>query len=134
MKKILSVYSLYYEDIVSRMVKLSHKEFSKKKFKIYKMEAPGAFEIPVIISKHIKKYDAVIALGCIIRGETPHFDFISKASINGIMKLSLEFNKPIGNGIITCLNKKQAIERSKTKGQEAANAIIKVLENFSQYR
>ena len=133
MKKILSVYSLYYEDIVTRMTKLAYKEFPKKYFKVHKMEAPGSFEIPLIISKHIKNYDAVLALGCIIKGETPHFDYISKASIDSLMKLSLKHNKPIGNGIITCLNKKQAIKRSKIKGQEAANAVIKVLYNFSKY-
>ena len=133
MKKILLVYSLYYEDIVTRMTKLAYEEFPKKYFKIHKMEAPGAFEIPLIISKHIKNYDSVIALGCVIKGETPHFDYISRASIDALMKLSLKYNKPIGNGIITCLNKKQAIKRSRTKGQEAANAVIKVLHNFSKY-
>ena len=61
-----------------------------------------------------------------IKGETPHFDFISKATIDGIMKLSIEHKKPIGNGIITCLNRKQAFARQK-KGQEAAAALLSVL-------
>jgi len=97
---------------------------------IYPVDVPGVFEIPVMISKHIHKMDGAIALGCVIKGETPHFEFISKASIDAIMKLSIEHKKPIGNGIITCLNKKQAIVRSKTKGQEAAKAVIGVLNNF----
>ena len=84
----------------------------------------------MIISKYIKEYDGFIALGCVIKGETPHFDFISQSSIDAIMKLSIEHKKPIGNGIITCLNKNQAIVRSKTKGQEAAKAVIGVLNNF----
>ena len=97
---------------------------------IYPVDVPGVFEIPVIISKYIKEYDGFIALGCVIKGETPHFDFISQSSIDAIMKLSIEHKKPIGNGIITCLNKNQAIVWSKTKGQEAAKAVMEVLNNF----
>ena len=74
----------------------------------------------------MKKFDAFIALGCVIKGQTPHFDFISQASTNAIMKLSIDSRKPIGNGIITCLNMKQAKARKK-KGAEAANAILSVL-------
>ena len=89
---------------------------------------PGVFEIPSTIAINIKDFDAFIALGCVIKGETPHFDFISKAAINGIMNLSINHKKPIMNGIITCLNKKQAKERAdpkkKDKGGEAARAFI----------
>ena len=98
-----------------------------------KIIVPGVFEIPVAISKNIKKYDGFIALGCVIKGETPHFDFISKSTINAIMFLSIVNKKPIGNGILTCLNKKQAIVRAdpskKNKGGEAANAMISLLKN-----
>ena len=93
-------------------------------------EVPGVFEIPVTIATRIKKYDGFIALGCVIKGQTPHFDFISSATTNAIMKLSIDYKKPIGNGIITCLNKKQAIVRSIKKGQEAANAVGIVLEKL----
>ena len=78
------------------------------------------------ISKNIKKYDAFLALGCVIKGETPHFDFISQASTNAIMDLSINNQKPIGNGIITCLNMRQAKAR-KQKGAEAAQAVISIL-------
>ena len=84
------------------------------------------FEIPVTISKNIKKFDGFIALGCVIKGQTPHFDFISQASTDAIMKMSINSKKPIGNGIITCLNMKQAKARKK-KGAEAANAVLSVL-------
>ena len=90
------------------------------------IKVPGVFEIPVTISKNIKKYDAFLALGCVIKGETPHFDFISQASTNAIMDLSVLSKKPIGNGIITCLNMKQAITRKK-KGTEAAEAAISIV-------
>ena len=97
----------------------------KLKYKI--INVPGVFEIPVVISKNIKKYDGFIALGCVIKGETPHFDFISQASTNAIMKLSIDHKKPIGNGIITTLNKEQADKRSIKKGGEAAKAVISLL-------
>ena len=97
-----------------------------KKHKIKIINVPGVFEIPVTIAKNLKKFDAFIALGCVIKGQTPHFDFISQASTHAIMKLSIDSKKPIGNGIITCLNMKQAIVRKK-KGAEAAKAILSVL-------
>ena len=78
------------------------------------------------ISKNIKKYDAFLALGCVIKGKTPHFDFISQSSTQAIMDLAINNKKPIGNGIITCLNMSQAIAR-KTKGAEAAKAVISIL-------
>ena len=85
------------------------------------------------ISKHLKKFDAFIALGCVIKGKTPHFDYISQSSTNAIMDLAINSKKPIGNGILTCLNKDQAIERAdksnKNKGKEAANAAIELLIN-----
>ena len=91
---------------------------------------PGVFEIPSMIAINIEDFDAFIALGCVIKGETPHFDFISKAAINGIMNLSINHKKPIMNGIITCLNKEQAKERAdpkkKDKGGEAARAVIRL--------
>ena len=97
-----------------------------KNSKVKIINVPGVFEIPVTISKNIKKFDGFIALGCVIKGQTPHFDFISQASTDAIMKLSINSKKPIGNGIITCLNMKQAKARKK-KGAEAANAVLSVL-------
>tara|TARA_B100000686_G_scaffold352653_1_gene455464 strand:- start:1523 stop:1930 length:408 start_codon:yes stop_codon:yes gene_type:complete len=102
-----------------------------KKFKI--IQVHGVYEIPVVIAKNIKKYNAFISLGCVIKGKTPHFNFISKSTINAIMNLSITHKKPIGNGIITCLNKQQALIRSdfskKNKGGEAARAMLSVLKN-----
>tara|TARA_Y100001970_G_scaffold45939_1_gene57781 strand:- start:284 stop:664 length:381 start_codon:yes stop_codon:yes gene_type:complete len=124
MKKILIVLADYYEDISFSLLKNAKKNLNRFSLKVVKV--PGVFEIPITISKNIKKYDAFIALGCVIKGETPHFDFISNASTQAIMNLSVESKKPIGNGIITCLNMKQAKAREK-KGSEAAKAVISVL-------
>ena len=110
-KKILIVIANYYKNISLNLVKSAMNEI-KNSCNIKTIIVPGVFEIPVTISKNIKKYDGFIALGCVIKGQTPHFDFISRATTDHIMKLSIESKKPIGNGIITCLNKKQALNRS----------------------
>ena len=124
-KKFLIINANYYKDISSGLIKSALKLIPKK-CKIKIINVPGVFEIPVTISKNLKKFDAFIALGCVIKGQTPHFDFISQSSTDAIMNLSVISKKPIGNGIITCLNKKQAIARKK-KGAEAANAIMSIL-------
>ena len=132
-KKILIVSAEYYSEI-SMVMENNAIDYLKKwkSFSIddpkYALEnVPGVFEIPVVIARNIKKYYGFIALGCVIKGETPHFEFISTSTIDAIMNLSVEYKKPIGNGIITCLNRNQAEARSKTKGQEAAKAVISVL-------
>ena len=109
-----------------------HNKFNKKyNIKYEKIVVPGVFEIPYKISLNIKKYDAFVTLGCVIKGKTPHFDFISSAVTNASIDLSIHKKKPITNGIITCLNIKQAQIRSdlkkKNKGGEAAIAAIKLL-------
>ena len=124
-KKILIVNANYYRDISKDLISSALKKISKNS-KVKIINVPGVFEIPVTISKNLKKFDAFVALGCVIKGETPHFDFISKASTDALMNLSINSKKPIGNGILTCLNMKQAKARKK-KGAEAANAILSVL-------
>jgi len=124
-KKYLIVIANYYKDISKGLLDNALK-LLKNSNTIKIIEVPGVFEIPVTIAKNIKKYDAFLALGCVIKGETPHFDFISQASTNAIMDLSINYKKPVGNGIITCLNMRQALARKK-KGAEAAKAIISVI-------
>ncbi len=130
--KILIVIANYYPDISKGLV-VSAKNTLPKKTKVNLIKVPGIFEIPVVIAKNIKKYDGFIALGCVIKGETPHYDFISKTTMDAIMDLSVKNKKPIGNGIITCLNLNQAIAR-KNKGKEAAKAVISVLDNFNDWK
>ena len=140
MKKICIVAANYYEDITKMLLNGAIREIKRRETKkileithelIY---VPGIFEIPVTIAKLVNKYDAFVALGCVIKGKTAHFDLISKAAVNGIMELSIKNKKPIGNGIITCLNMKQAIERAdpnkKNKGKEAVVAVLASLSNF----
>jgi len=127
-KKFLIVNANYYREISQGLLK-SARNFLPKNSKVKIINVPGVFEIPVTISKNIRKFDGFIALGCVIKGQTPHFEFISKAVTDAIMQLSINSKKPIGNGIITCLNMKQAKARKK-KGAEAAKAILSVLKNF----
>tara|TARA_Y100001970_G_scaffold293806_1_gene443362 strand:+ start:3926 stop:4312 length:387 start_codon:yes stop_codon:yes gene_type:complete len=124
-KKILIVVASYYDNIAKSLLK-SAKIKINKKCSVTTFKVPGAFEIPVTISKNIKKFDGFIALGCVIKGQTPHFDFISKSTTDALMTLSILSKKPVGNGVITCLNKKQAIARG-NKGSEAAEAVLSVL-------
>ena len=123
--KVLIIQANYYKDISTALLK-SPKNVLKNFAKINVISVPGVFEIPVVISKNLKKYDGFVALGCVIKGQTPHFDFISKSTTDAIMNISVESKKPVGNGIITCLNKSQAIARGK-KGREAANAVKTIL-------
>ena len=124
-KKILIVVASYYENIARSLLN-SAKSRIKNKYNIRVINVPGAFEIPVTISKNLNKFNGFIALGCVIKGQTPHFDFISKATTDALMTLSITSKKPIGNGVITCLNKKQAFARGR-KGLEAAEAVLSVL-------
>ena len=136
MKKILIINSNYYKNVSKNLVLDARKKLNEAKFKTSIMDVPGIYEIPIAIRKNIKKFDGFVALGCVIRGQTPHFDFICSSTFNVILNLSINFNKPIGNGIITALNMSQAIRRSKktnntkpNKGSEAASAVISILKN-----
>jgi 6,7-dimethyl-8-ribityllumazine synthase len=110
----------------TQLLKSATNELVKKKIHYKILEVPGAFEIPVVIARNINKFDGFIAIGSIIKGETPNFDFISLAITNGLIQLSILNKKPIGNAIITCLNKKQSRSRA-NKGYEAVIAVSDVL-------
>ena len=136
MKKILIVNANYYKEISKKLVLSSKKILNNNRVKINIIDVPGIYEIPIAIRKNIKKFDGFVALGCVIKGQTPHFDLISSSTFNSILNLSITFNKPIGNGIITAYNMRQALQRCKNttsrkpnKGSEAANAVISILQN-----
>ena len=130
-KKVLIVISNYYEEIGKNLLKGSITELKLNNINYDILFAPGCFEIPFLISKNIKKYKGFIALGCVIRGETYHFELIANECARKIIDISNKQLKPIGFGILTCENIKQAKIRSdikkKNKGKEAANACIKLL-------
>ena len=122
--KVCIVHSKYNQ--TSQLLKSATNELIKRKMSYKILQVPGAFEIPVVISRNINNFDGFIALGSIIKGQTPNFNFISSAITNGLVQLSILYKKPIGNAILTCLNKKQARLR-KNKGYEAAVAVSEVI-------
>tara|TARA_B100001115_G_C15549617_1_gene261602 strand:- start:96 stop:521 length:426 start_codon:yes stop_codon:yes gene_type:complete len=136
MKKILIINANYYDNITKKLVSSSKNLLNKEKLNLSLINVPGVFEIPIVIKKNLKKFDAFIALGCVIKGETPHFELICKSTFDAILNISVVYNKPIGNGIITALNIKQAKERcgliktkKPNKGLEAAKAVLSILKN-----
>ena len=139
MKKILIVNANYYQNISDNLIVGAKNTLIKNGVKLKIINVPGIFEIPIIIKKNINKFDGFLALGCVIKGETPHFELICKSTFDAIMKLMIDHQKPIGNGIITSLNMSQAIKRSSkksnsskpNKGFEAASAVISILANES---
>jgi 6,7-dimethyl-8-ribityllumazine synthase len=90
------------------------------------IRVPGALEVPFAAQKIAKKFDVIIALGAIIKGDTAHFDIVCQQSAKGIMDVSLETKTPIINGILTCYTEEQAIERAKEKGKEFAESAIEI--------
>ena len=129
MKKVLIVCATYYSNITNSLKVQAELALNKAKIKHESFEVPGVFEIPVVISKNIDMYDGFLALGCVIKGETPHFDFLCNSTFISLLGLSTKSNKPIGNGIITALNMNQAKKRSFSKGKEATKAILEVINN-----
>ena len=136
-KKGLIVISDYYQDISKNLLTNCTSILKSEKYPFDIKTVSGSLEIPTLISYYIKnnKYSFYIALGCIIKGQTPHFDFISSAIVNSLLSLSISSGKPVTNGIITSLNYRQAIERSsksksKNKGVEAAKAATSILDNI----
>ena len=136
MKKILIINSNYYGNISNNLLVGAKRKLFLSKYSLSQINVPGIFEIPIAIRRSVKKFDGFVALGCVIKGQTPHFDLICSSIFNTILSLSIKYNKPIGNGVITALNIRQAIQRSKknkskktNKRSEAANAVISILKN-----
>ncbi len=102
--------------------------------KIRVVRVPGAFEIPLAVKRLAaqKKDDAIIVLGAVIRGGTPHFEYVSGESSKGVAQVSLEYDIPVANGILTVNSIEQAVERSGTKmGNKGAEAALSALEMVS---
>ena len=129
--KVCIIVSDFYPKISKLLIKGAVSKLEKNKISNYQIiSVSGTFEIPVVVSNLIDQYDAFIALGCVIKGQTPHFHYLCSSVINALTDLSIKSNKPIGNGILTCNNNKQAIRRAdpnkKNKGGDAAAAVISV--------
>ena len=132
------VYTSWNQEIVSSLLENTTKELLSlgvNKNNISVMEVPGAFEVPLASKSLASKVDAVIALGAIVKGDTPHFDFIASSCAQGIVQASLEENKPIIFGVLTTNNVEQALQRSdanrENKGAEFARSAMQMIEALS---
>ena len=129
--KVCIIVSNFYPEISKLLIDGAVSKLKKNKISNFQIiTVPGTFEIPVVVSNLIDKYDGFIVLGCIIKGQTSHFHYLCSSVISALTNLSIKSKKPIGNGILTCDNKKQAVKRAdpnkKNKGGEAAAAVISV--------
>jgi 6,7-dimethyl-8-ribityllumazine synthase len=140
-KKIAIVASRFNEFITSKLIAGATdmlKRHGTKEEDITLAWVPGAFEIPSVAKKiaDSNKYDAIICLGCVIRGATPHFDYVSAEVSKGIATVSLSSNVPIAFGVLTTENIEQAIERAGTKsgnkGSDAALTVIEMIDLYSK--
>ncbi len=132
--KILNVgiiYSRFNEPVVKELLnscvdQLIFKGVDEKH--ILQKEVPGALEIPIMINAYAitKKFDVLIGVGAVIRGETYHFEVVSDQSANGLMQVQLKYNIPVINAIITTNSGEEAFARTKIKGKEAANGAIEM--------
>lgn len=97
------------------------------------VRVPGTFELPVAAATLAEKFDAVVALGVVIRGGTPHFDYVCDAATSGLTKVSVETKTPVGFGVLTCDNEQQGLDRAglegsnEDKGYEAAAAALETV-------
>ena len=133
--KFLIVASEFYPDITKNLVSEAQIHCNKLNIKNDIFFVNGSLEIPTLISMKIKKkkYDAAVALGCIIRGQTKHFDLIASAITDSLLQLSIINAIPITNAVLTCDNMKQAVTRSSKKlnrSKEAIDSAISILKNF----
>ena len=134
MTKILVIEARYYEAISDALLEGAMAVLEKANVEVVRMNVPGALEIPHVISfAHEAKsgFDGFVALGCVIRGETTHYDYVCEESARALMDLAIQHQLAIGNGIITVENEDQAWARArkdkKDKGGFAANAVLEMI-------
>ena len=126
------VASEYNSVIMDRLIEGASRTLKAQK-EVRVIRVPGAFEIPLAAKRAAlsKKYDAIVALGCVMRGETPHFEYISSSVSNALQQVSLETGVPIGFGLLTVDTVQQAMDRSGdsgNKGSEAATAALAMIQ------
>jgi 6,7-dimethyl-8-ribityllumazine synthase len=126
--RILIVESRFYPDIADALIDGAEREINKNGATSERVVVPGAFEIPGAIALAADRYDGFVALGCVIRGETSHYDYVCGESARGLMELSVHRKVAIGYGIVTVDNVEQAWARAATdrgdKGGDAAHACL----------
>jgi 6,7-dimethyl-8-ribityllumazine synthase len=133
--KVAVIYSSWHQSIIDGLVDGAKRALSEANVEEISFQSvPGAFELPLAASKLVKKYDAVIALGVVIRGDTPHFDYVCRAATDGLLQVMLDSKTPIGFGLLTVDTEEQALARAASngdnKGVESVNAALKMALDF----
>jgi len=132
-KRVMVAVAPYYRDIADMLTQGCVDRLVEAGVEAIVVEVPGALELPIAIriAAESEKYDGFVALGCVIRGETSHYDTVANESARGLMALGIEFGLPVGNGILTVENADQARVRAdpmqKNKGADAADACIALM-------
>ena len=138
-KKVLIISSSFYKNFEKQLLAGALKELDKKLFDVRHFSVTGAYEIPQLLNILLKdkKYVFCIALGCIIKGETPHFDIISQSVSDKLLEISIKYNVPVSNGVLNCNTPKQAEVRCdpklKNKGGEATLAALSVYNSIYKH-
>ena len=128
--KVLIISTKWNEEVINSMLDDCKETLKILKVDFSEVTVPGAFEIPFMVNNQAKSYDAIITIGAIIKGETPHFDIIAKSISDQIISLGIKLNKPVIFGVLTTNNIEQALERSKTKGKELALSALYLLDQL----
>ena len=133
-RKVLIIISKYYKDISENLLKSAVTFLEENSILFDVIEVPGALEIPQVLNFQVNisnnlsfGYEGYIALGCVIKGETYHFEIVSNETNRGLMNIALKHSFPLGNGVITAYNYDQALKRSLDKGEEAAQACYELI-------
>jgi 6,7-dimethyl-8-ribityllumazine synthase len=138
-KKVLIISSSFYKNFEKQLLAGALKKLDKKLFDVRHYSVTGAYEIPQLLNILLKdkKYAFCIALGCIIKGETPHFDIISQSVSDKLLEISIKYNVPVSNGVLNCNTPKQAEVRCdpklKNKGGESTLAALSVYNSIYKH-
>ncbi len=146
-RHILIIVSRYYEDIASELMKGAREALAASDATYEEFEVPGALEIPQALAAAVDNglfddepdcyFHGVIVLGCVIRGETSHYDIVANESASGVLRQAIKECIPLGNGILTVETKEQAMKRAATsegnKGKDAANACLRLIELAAEF-
>ena len=132
--KVAVVSTYWNEEIIKPMLEDCLATLGEYNLKEKSFVVPGAYELPFMAQSLCKEYDAVILLGCIIKGETPHFEIISQSISDKVLETSLNKNVPIIFGVLTTNNESEAKERAAYKGSEFAMSALSILDTLSKIK
>lgn len=133
-RKVCIVASLWYSEVTDSLTERAAQTLSEAGAEVTVVRVPGTFELPVACARLADKFDALIALGVVVRGGTPHFDYVCEGATQGLVQVMVNTGKPIGFGVLTCNTEQEAIDRAglpgsaEDKGSEAAEAVLATLD------